>query len=199
VELSDAIRRRRMVRAFHDRPLPPGTLDRILELGLHAPSAGFSQGWAFVVLEGSAETSRYWDVTLPPERRAGFPWPDLLAAPALIIPLAHAQAYLDRYAEPDKAASGLGGSADDWPVPYWLVDTAMSSMLMLLGAVDAELGALFFGIFDHEEALMRELGVPDGYQPIGTIAIGYPTDDRPSGSVARGRRPLDEVVHRGRW
>src|SRR5690349_13512756 len=150
-----------MVRSFHDRPLPPGTLERIVELGLHAPSAGFSQGWAFVVLEGRDETGRY--------------------------------------AEPDKASTGLGASADEWPVPYWLVDTAMSSMLMLLAAVDAELGALFFGIFDHEEALMAELGVPEGYQPIGTIALGYPADDRPSGSTGRGRRPLDEVVHRGRW
>lgn len=193
-----------MVRAFHDRPLPSGTLDHILELGLHAPSAGFSQGWAFVVLEGPEQTARYWDTTLPVERRDGFPWPDLLAAPALIIPLAHAQTYVERYAEADKASTGLGDSAEDWPVPYWLVDTAMSSMLMLLGAVDAGLGALFFGIFDHEEALLGELGVPDGYQPIGTIAIGYPADtgQTPSsrgGSSRRGRRPLDEVVHRGGW
>ena len=199
MELGEAIRRRRMVRSFHDRPLPPGTLDRILELGLHAPSAGFSQGWAFVVLEGPAETARYWDLTLPVERRGTFPWPDLLVAPALVIPLAHPQTYVDRYAEPDKASTGLGASADDWPVPYWLVDTAMTSMLMLLGAVDEELGALFFGIFDHEQELMAELGVPDGYQPIGTIAIGYPADDRPSGSAARGRRPLQDVVHRGKW
>jgi len=199
VHLEDAIRRRRMVRAFYDRPLPPGTLDHILELGLHAPSAGFSQGWAFLVLEGPEETARYWDITLPLDRRTGFPWPDLLRAPALIIPLAHAQAYVDRYGEPDKAATGLGHSAGDWPVPYWLVDTAMSSMLILLGAVDAELGALFFGIFDHEQALMADLGVPEGYQPIGTIAIGYPADDRPSGSVARGRKPLEQVVHRGGW
>lgn len=203
MELDDAIRRRRMVRAFDARPLPPGTLDRVLELGLHAPSAGFSQGWAFVVLEGPVQTARYWDVALPEPQRSAFPWPDLLAAPALIIPLAHPQAYVDRYAAADKASTGLGRSADDWPVPYWLVDTAMSSMIMLLAAVDEGLGALFFGIFDHEAALLAELGVPAGYRPIGTIAVGYravdPAADRPSGSLARGRRPLDEVVHRGRW
>ena len=152
------------------------------------------------MLEGPEQTGRYWDVTLPVERRDGFPWPGLLDAPVLVVPLAHAQTYVDRYAEPDKAATGLGDSADDWPVPYWLVDTAMSSMLMLLGAVDAELGALFFGIFDHEDRVDgRARACPTGYQPIGTIAIGYPADDRPSGSTWRGRRPLDEVVHRGRW
>jgi nitroreductase len=201
MELEQAIRRRRMVREFEDRPLPAGLVDHLLEMATHAPSAGFSQGWAFVVLEGREQTDRYWNVTLPPEKRAAFPWPGLLAAPALVIPLADPQAYVDRYAEPDKASTGLGGSADDWPMPYWLVDTAMSAMLILLGAVDAELGALFFGVFDHEDALMTELGVPDGYRPIGTIAIGYPATvvGRPSRSVERGRRPPDDVVHRGGW
>lgn len=201
MELQDTIHRRRMVRGFQDRMLPTGVLDRLLESATHAPSAGFSQGWAFVVLEGAEQTDRYWQVTLPPDKRPDFPWPGLLQAPALVIPLAHAQAYVDRYGEPDKATTGLGTSADDWPVPYWLVDTAMSAMLILLGAVDEELGALFFGIFDHEKALMAELGVPDGYRPIGTIAIGFPSPeaDRPSRSTGRGRRPLDEVVHRGGW
>lgn len=199
MELTDAVRGRRMVRAFQDRPLPAGTTDRLIELATHAPSAGFSQGWAFVVLEGPDQTARYWDVTLPPPRREGFTRPGLLRAPALIIPLAHPQAYVDRYGEPDKAASGLGTDADAWPVPYWLVDTAMGAMLILLGAVDEELGALFFGIFDHQDALMAELGVPPGYQPIGTIAVGYPDADRPSPSLARGRRPLDSLVHRGGW
>jgi nitroreductase len=199
VELVDAIRRRRMVRAFDARPVPSDTLDRILELAQHAPSAGFTQGWELVVLEGPEETSRYWDITLPADERDRFPWPGLLAAPVLIIPLADAGAYVDRYAQPDKVDSGLGRSADDWPVPYWLVDTAMSSMLMLLGAVDAGLGALFFGIFRHEDELLAELGVPEGLRPIGTIALGYPAPDRPSASVDRGRRGLDEVVHRGGW
>jgi len=199
VELAEAIRRRRMVRAFEPTPLPEGTLDRILELGLHAPSAGFTQGWELIVLEGPAQTTRYWDVTLPDAQRSTFPWAGLLGAPALVIPCADPQAYVDRYAEPDKAAAGLGRSADDWPVPYWLVDTAMSTMLMLLAAVDEGLGALFFGIFSGEAELMAELGVPDGLKPIGTIAIGHRAPDRPSASLQRGRRGLDEVVHRGSW
>jgi nitroreductase len=201
LELTEAIRRRRMVRSFQDRPLEPGVLDRILELASHAPSAGFAQGWELVVLEGVAQTARYWDVTLPEPGRTGFAYPGLLRAPVLIIPLAHAQAYVDRYAEPDKASRGLGTSAQDWPVPYWLVDTAMSAMLALLAAVDGGLGALFFGIFAHQAAVLAELGVPDGYQPIGAIALGYPDPDgdRPSPSLARGRRPLDQLVHRGGW
>jgi len=66
--------------------------------------------------------------------------------------------------------------------------------------VDAELGALFFGIFSGERDLLAALGVPDEYRPIGAVAIGYPAAaDRPSGSVGRGRRPVGDVVHRGRW
>ncbi len=193
------VKRRHMVRAFQDRPLPLGTLDHLIELATRAPSAGFAQGWSFVVLEGPEQTERYWRVTLPPDRRATFAHPDLLRAPALIIPLAHAQAYVDRYAEPDKAATGLGGRAEAWAVPYWLVDTAMATMVVLLAAVDADLGALFFGIFEHQAALLTELGVPAGHQPLGTIAIGYPAPDRPGRSASRGRRPLDQVIHRGGW
>jgi nitroreductase len=188
-----------MVRAFTDEPVPPEVLDRVLDAGRRAPSAGNSQGWAFVVLEGPEQTARYWDVTLPADRREGFTHAALADAPVLILPLAHAQAYLDRYSEPDKAATGLGGTADRWPVPYWTVDTSFAAMLMLLAAVDEGLGALFFGIFQGQDDLLRELGVPDGYEPIGTIALGWPAPDAPGLSARRPRRPLDEVVHRGGW
>jgi len=183
--------------------VPEAVVDRILDLGLRAPSAGFSQGWAFVVLEGERQTRRFWDTTLPQERRSTFPWPGLLDAPVLIVPLAHPDAYVQRYAEPDKAASGLGDGEAAWPVPYWYVDTAFVSLLMLLAAVDADLGALFFGIFQDEAALLAELGVPDEYRPVGAIALGYPLSGSdaspPSQSTRRGRRSIDDVVHRGGW
>jgi nitroreductase len=188
-----------MVRAFERRPLPPGALDRILGLALRAPSAGFSQGWDFVVLEGPEQTDRYWDVALPAVERQAFPWPGLLDAPALVVVLADASAYVARYAEADKAATGLGRSPDVWPTPYWLVDSAMSTMLVLLAAVDQGLGASFFALFHHREPVLAALGVPADREPIGTIAIGYAAPDHPSRSLARGRRDLDDVVHRGGW
>src|SRR3954465_11474736 len=52
MEFQDVVRRRRMIRNYEDRPLPDGLLDRLLDNGLRAPSAGFSQGWAFLVLQG---------------------------------------------------------------------------------------------------------------------------------------------------
>lgn len=199
MELSDAVRRRRMVRSFDGRPVDRRDLDRILADATRAPSAGFTQGSEFVVLEGPAQTGRFWDHTLPAPERDAFRWPGLLRAPVVVLPLASRQAYLDRYREPDKAASGLA-DGDAWPVPYWDVDCGFATMALLLTAVDMGLGALFFGIFRGEDALLADLGVPGTHRPIGAVALGHPAgDDRPSASLARGRRPLDSVVHRGHW
>src|SRR5918993_947020 len=73
MELSTAVRRRRMVRSFDRVPVAPAVVDGLLDLARRVPSAGNSQGVAFVVLEGS-DTARLWDVTLPAERRATFRW-----------------------------------------------------------------------------------------------------------------------------
>ncbi len=197
MELREAILRRRMVRAFEDRPVDPSVVDRMLEHALHAPSAGFSQGWAFLVLTEPADRRQFWD-TVFPDRDESFAHRGLFAAGCLIVPLSHKQAYLDRYAEADKGWTDRDEAR--WPVPYWDLDTAMASMLVLLTAVDEGLGALFFGIFgDHVAAFRAAFGVPESFSPIGAIAVGHRVADRPSPSLRRGRRGIDEVVHRGRW
>jgi nitroreductase len=187
-----------MVRAFADDPVDPDAVDALVDLARRAPSAGNTQGWAFLVLEGPAQTARYWDVTLPTDRRAGFRWPGLVAAPVLIVALVHPDAWAQRYAEPDKEATGLGSVAA-WPVPYWWVDGGMAVEHLLLGAVDAGLGACFFGLFDHEAEVLTALGVPDGWRALGTVALGHPAPDASGRSATRGRRSLDEVLHRGAW
>jgi len=187
---------RRMTRNFAPRPIPAETLDRVLANARRAPSAGFSQGWSFLVLEGATETSRYWDAVLPTESRAGFAWPGLLSAPVIIVALADPQAYLERYAEPDKRHSS---SADGgWPTPYWYVDTAFASLLILLTAADAGLGALFFSVADFD-AFRATFAVPEHYHPVGAIALGYPMPEHRSSSLRRGPRPASSVIHRGRW
>src|ERR1700736_2431544 len=105
-----------MVRSFKSRPLQPDVVERILADAQRAPSAGFSQGWAFVVLVGPAETAVFWDAVSDARWRADASWPGLLRAPIIIIPLTDEAAYRARYGEPDKAASGLHSS--EWPVPY---------------------------------------------------------------------------------
>ncbi|MCC5953712.1 MAG: nitroreductase family protein [Acidimicrobiia bacterium] len=200
MEFTDVLARRRMVRRFDPRrPLELPQVDRLLAAAARAPSAGNSQPWHFVVLSGPDETARLWDVTLPPQRRDGFAWPGLLDAPLLVLPVADPDLTLGRYAESDKAGSGLGADPDAWAVPYWLTDTAFATMLLLAAAVDEGLGACFFGLFRHEREVMAALGVPERCRPLGVVAIGHPLEDRPGRSADRGRRPFDEVVHRGGW
>ncbi len=197
MELREAILRRRMVRAFQDSPVAPEVVDRLLEHAIHGPSAGFSQGWAFLVLTEPADRARFWDAVFP-HRAEGFTHAAIFNATCLIVPLSHKDAYLDRYAEPDKG--GVAREDQRWSVPYWDVDTGMASMLILLTAVDEGLGALFFAISPvHLEPFRAAFGVPDAFTPIGAIAVGHRSPDIPSPSLRRGRRGLDEVVHRGSW
>ena len=198
MEFQDVVQRRRMVRAFEERPVPPDVLDRILANAIRAPSAGFSQGWAFLVLGGTDETSRFWSAAFAGASPAGPRWTGIARAPVLVVALAHKQAYLDRYAAPDQGWTDR--SEERWPVPYWDIDTGFAAMLMLLTAVDAGLGALFFGFLpERVDAFRAAFGVPPAFRPIGAIALGYPAPDTPSASLRRGRRPVAEVVHRGRW
>jgi nitroreductase len=189
-----------MVRAFDARPVPTELVDRLLQLARRAPSAGNTQPWAFVVLEGE-QTAALWDITLPVERRGSFRWPGLLEAPVVVLPLVSPDAYVDRYREPDKRTIGLGAGASAWPVPYWWVDGGMAVQTLLLAAVDAGLGALFYGLFDHERAVLDRFGVPEGWRALGAVALGWPApgEPRPGRSASRRRPPLDEVVHRGSW
>ncbi|HET6951804.1 MAG TPA: nitroreductase family protein [Acidimicrobiales bacterium] len=199
MDLRDTVRRRRMVRAFAPAPVPSDVVDGLIDLARRAPSAGNTQPWAFVVLEG-ADTARLWDVTLPAgERRAGFRWQGLLSAPVVVLPLVQPDAYRRRYAEADKASTGRGGGLDAWPVPYWWVDGGMAVHALLLGAVDAGLGALFYGLFDHEAAVLAALGVPPGWRALGAVALGWPADDEPGRSAGRRRPALRSVIHRGGW
>jgi len=190
-----------MTRSFAERPVAPEVLDRVLDAARRAPSAGHAQGWELLVLTSPEDRTRFWDLSLPSERRPSFPWPGLLRAPVLVLALADEAAYRARYAEVDKAASGLGEGGDgEWPVPFWLTDTAFGVMLLLLAAEDEGLGALFFGLFRRQAEILAAFGVPEGLQPLGVVALGHPDgDDRPSRSATRGRRPLEEIVHHGHW
>ena len=193
--------RRRMCRDFATTPLRPEVVDRLAEAALGAPAAGNTHGLHLVALVGD-QTARYWDVTLPAPARERFRWPGLLRAPLLLVPYVSPQAYLQRYSEPDKSASGLGRAAEDWAVPYWFVDGGAAVMATLLAAEVEGLGALFFGQFDHERAVAGELGVPAGMRALGTVAVGHAAEEHgasESRSARRGRPDPDRHLHPGGW
>jgi nitroreductase len=200
MEFTEVVRRRRMVRNYDpDRPVPPELVDKLLDLAIRAPSAGFSQGWAFLVLDTPEDRDRFWAATRPDAEEDESPWiTGMMRAPVIVVPHSSREVYLDRYAEVDKGWSDR--SETRWPVPYWHIDAGFASLLMLLGAVDAGLAACFFGVPADRTAAYRDaFEIPDSYTPIGAMTIGYPAPDRRSPSLKRGRRQLTEVTHRGRW
>jgi nitroreductase len=198
VEFADVVQRRRMVRNYADRPVEPAIIDRVLTNALHAPSAGFSQGWAFLRLDAARDVARFWAATTPPDGGADSWSEGMRRAPVIIVPMSNKQAYLERYAAPDKGWTDLDESR--WPAPYWDIDTGMASLLMLLTVVDEGLGACFFGIPPERiPAFRAEFDVPGEYAPIGAITIGWRAPDRRSPSLKRGRRGMDDVVHHGHW
>jgi nitroreductase len=206
MEFSEVIKKRRMVRAFTAEPLPAGTADRLLRAANRAPSAGFSQGYSFLVLTGK-ETTPIWEMFYASAGSEGATAADevaeidaLATAQLVIVPLACKNIYLDRYAQPDKGRTGQGEAR--WPVPYWYIDTGFTALLMLLAAVDEGLGATFFGINPEDmDGFRAAYGVPAEWTPIGAVAIGYP--DPEGGAIrpahASDREPLAELVHRSRW
>ncbi len=200
MEFSDVVRRRRMVRNYSPEPVEAAVLDRIVHTAVRAPSAGFSQGWGFLVLDEPETVARYWRATAG-ERvsRPGRWLRGMMTAPAVVVPFSHRDAYLDRYAEADKGWTDRDPTR--WSVAYWDVDTGMAALLMLLAAVDEGLGACFFGVPAQAVSDLRAaFGVPVGFTPVGALTIGHRVGDVGSpGSASRGRRPLAEVVHRNRW
>ncbi len=195
MDLRDAVQRRRMIRTYDpDRPVPREVIDELLRLAVRAPSAGHTQGWAFLVLEDDTSRAAFWSVTSdrPPDS-----WLERLqTAPVLILCFSDKIAYLDRYAEADKGMTDRDET--QWPVPYWHVDTGMAAMILLLAATDQGLGACFFGVPEQSwPALRTAFSVPERLTPIGVVSVGHPAADLRSPSLKRGRRAFADVVSYG--
>jgi nitroreductase len=197
MEFDEVVRRRRMIRDYDpDRPVAPGLVDKIVQHGLRAPSAGFSQGWSFLVLTAPADRDLYWSVTADGSANSWLT--RMRKAPVLIVALSNRSAYASRYAEPDK---GWTDSLEEhWPVAYWDIDAGFAALLMHLSAVDEGLGSCFFGLPAHAVTRFRKaFGVPDEFTPVGTLSVGYRAAGERPPSRKRGQRPVDDVVHHGRW
>jgi nitroreductase len=196
-----------MIRAFTGEPLAAGTAERLLKAASRAPSAGFSQGYSFLVLEGKEQSAPLWEMLYESETSENATEDAdpaqvtaLSTAPLVIVPLASKDVYLDRYAQPGKGWTDRDEAR--WPVPYWYIDTGFAALLILLTVVDEGLGAVFFGLPPENMADFRaQYGVPDQWMPIGAIAIGYPDPaaDPVPPARASDRKSLDELVHRGHW
>ncbi len=199
VNFADIVRSRRMSRSFSDQAVDSAVISSCIDLAARAPSAGKSQGWHVLLLENEA-TQRYWDVALPAERREGFAFPLLFHAPVIVLSMCDPTAYLERYSEPDKRATGLGSGRDKWPAPYWTIDASFATMTFLLALEDVKLGALFFA-HSNEAGLRQEFKIPDHIEILGTIAIGHEIKGpkRQGRSAERIRRSVESIIHQKNW
>ncbi|RYJ05672.1 MAG: nitroreductase family protein [Actinomycetales bacterium] len=200
MEFQDVVRRRKMVRNYSTDPVDPAVVDLALRNAVRAPNAGFSQGWAFLLLDTPEDVRRFWEATAddidhPDEWLTG-----MMKAPVVILPCSSKAAYLDRYAQDDKGWADR--DENRWPKPFWDMDTAMAALLMLQTATDHDLGSCFIGIPPaHEGAVRTAFAIPDDFDPVGVVTIGHAADRvGAKGSPSkRARKPMDGLVHRGRW
>jgi nitroreductase len=171
VETWDAVRSRRNVREFEDRPLPAAELDRILEAGRRAPSSRNWQPWDFVVVtdrDQLQELAKVWQGAGHVAKSA--------ATIALILPRT------DDAGERDRAQ----------------YDAGQATMAMLITAADLGIGSGHSAVGDQDRA-RTVLGLPEDRYAAYLIDFGYPAD-RPLKPLRNpNRRPFDDVVHRGRW
>ena len=196
MEFKQVVKRRRMVRNYSDEPVDEGVVENIVELARRGPSAGFAQGVHFVVV--TREDLRHAIADAAGEETyaaSGFDrW--MSNAPVHVAVCVREADYHDRYSERDKLQAD--GTELPWPIPYWWVDAGAALMLLLLAAADEGLSAGFFG-WHRLGGVERILGLPEDVSPIGVVTLGHGAPDRPSGSLARGRRPAHEVVHHNGW
>lgn len=196
MEFEKVVRKRRMVRHFTSEGVHKETIGGILELAQHAPSAGFSQGSAYIVVTDPEARSQVAKLQGEEDYRAGGFHRWISEAPVAIVACVSEKLYHDRYNEPDKLNDQ--GREIEWPTPYWYFDIGAGCMVILLAAVDAGLAAAFSGVSDVK-GMKDLLGIPPHFHPVGVISIGHGAPDVKSPSLKRGRRRIAEVVHYERW
>jgi nitroreductase len=171
METWDAIRSRRNVRAYQDRPIAAGDLDRILQAGWRSPSASNRQPWDFIVVTDRSTLQELTSVWMGARHLGG-------AAAAVVMTLRHPDE--QRYVTIDQ------------------YDLGQATMAMMLAATDLGVGSGHSAIGD-QEACRRILGIPQDRICAYMLALGYPAD-RPLRPILHpDRRPFDQVVHRGHW
>lgn len=171
METWDAIRARRNVRTYQDRPVAHRDLERILEAGWRSPSASNRQPWDFVVVTDRStlqELTTVWQGA----RHLG------QAAAAVVMTLRYPAE--ERYLTIDQ------------------YDLGQATMAMMLAATDLGVGSGHSAIGD-QEACRRILGIPEDRICAYMLALGYPADRPLTPIIHPDRRPFDEVVHWGHW
>jgi nitroreductase len=173
VDTLEAIRTKRMVRAFDGRPLAAEHLEAILDAGRHAGSSKNKQRWDFIVVDDRARLEALSKVG---------PFAGHIAGAAVAVALV----------TPDPRRPG-GSLSVTW-------DLGAAADNMMLAAWALGVGSCPATVYEPDRA--RELlGYPDELSCDYILSFGYPAEasDLSRPPKAGGRRPLAEIVHRDRW
>lgn len=170
MDVFEAVRTRRSIRKYQEKPVETEKLVKILEAARLSPSANNNQPWHFIAV--TDETVR--KKLLPAYGRDWF-----VNAPAIIVACA----------EPSKGWSRQDGE------DYWKVDVAIAIQTMVLAAHELGLGTCWVAAF-KEDKVKEVLGIPEEIRVLAMTPLGYPAEQK--GSVAE-RKQKEEIVHLDRW
>jgi nitroreductase len=190
-----------MLRSFDGTPLDGVEVETLFCDALQVPSAGNSRGVGWIALVGPGEVATYFEAATDEAWRSSSTRAEGLGrASAIGICLADPQAYVDRYAAPDKQGAGLGTGTEAWPVPYWIGDAGASVLAALLLAEARGLGAAFLGAFRNDGAVRAAFAIPLRCVIYGAVLLGRPDgNDHRSPSLDRPAPSHRSQVRRRAW
>lgn len=180
----EAIRTRRSVRKFSDRPVEPDKLQAVLEAAQQAPSWANMQCWRFVVVTDPTVKARIGELSYV---EAFFATRGYKSNPAQKA-LAEAPVVIVACADPTESGALRGQQ-------YYLTDMGITAENLMLAAHDVGLATVFVGVFQEEE-LGELLEIPADIRIVGLFPLGYPGGEAKGGPP---RKPLEQIVHYEKW
>ena len=172
MELTEAIKTRRSVRSFSNKPVDEDTIKQIIELGNLAPSAGNLQPRDFVVVKNQETKEKLTQAALNQKFIA--------QAPFVIVICANM-----------KRVTPYGNRGHEL---YTIQDTAAAIQNMLLAVVDFGLASCWVGAF-NESMVVDILELPSYIRPVAILPIGYSD----TGSKEPSRIPIEDLIRYEKW
>jgi len=170
LDVLEAIKNRRSIRSYLDKPVEEEKLMKVLEAARLSPSAVNFQPWNFVVVKENAAKQKM----LQAYKRAWF-----AKAPIIIVACA----------TPQKAWRRSDGEE------FWKIDAAIAMQSMVLAATAEGLGTCWIGSFDEKKA-KKVLGIPDNVRVVAMTPLGYPAEKK---EQVTERKPLEEIIRYNYW
>lgn len=180
-ETIKSIKTRRSIRVFKPEQLKDTELNAILEAGLYAPSAMNGQPWHLTVIQ-NPETLR----SLNTDAKASM----AKSENEYVRKFTENDAFNILYHAP--TAIVISAVSDS---PYAVTDCAALTQNMLVAAESLGIGSCWVGLTsfalkgEKAPAYMEQLGIPAGYEPCFTVAMGY----KKTGGTAAPERKSDAV------